>query len=386
MPVTVGQGVGQYNSVNYLLNGEPASQVIFNRPTTNLANRTDSIRSFVNTLETRYESHLHTGDGISEPGPISRSGISGVNSPNGICGLDGSGYVLVANLPPSIVGSLHYQGTWNATTNTPNITTGSASSSNLGWYYLVATAGTVTVDGHSSWQIGDWIVSNGTIWEKLYGQLDPRLTDILNLTFTGHAGWTMGVDPTGTVVTLIDTPSVNAAVNAELSLLTSEVGTLTTQMSAVQSTLTTVLTNVSKEQSQTITNPSGESLLDFVGGPFTWDPSNAVVDIQVYVNNGKVLQDQTGTGIKDFIKLSSTQLQFAETLPKDAVVTVFRQGTSTGGGVGDYTNIPVAIQPMSLLDIGSPTKPWQSIYLQDLTSNQVYRVAITGGEFAATLV
>lgn len=68
------------------------------------------------------------------------------------------------------------------------------------------------------------------------------------------------------------------------------------------------------------------------------------------------------------------------------MVTVFRQGTSTGGGVGDYTNIPVAPQPMGNLDLGSLTKPWQSIYLKDMTSNQVYQLAVTGGEFAVTLV
>ena len=57
-----------------------------------------------------------------------------------------------------------YQGTWNANTNTPSITTGSASSSNIGYFYIVNVAGTTTVDGLSTWNVGDIIYSNGTSW------------------------------------------------------------------------------------------------------------------------------------------------------------------------------------------------------------------------------
>lgn len=390
MPVTVGEGAGQYNTVNHVLNGEPAAQVVFRRPSINLQNRTDALQSFSNTLETRFEGHAHTGDGITSPGPISRAGISGVNTLNGICGLDGNGKVSVDQMPSSLVGALKYQGTWNATTNTPLISTGSASSNvdtgNQGNYYLVSVAGPVTVDGNTNWKVGDWIVSDGTTWDKVDNNIDPRLAQIVNLSLTGNQGWLIGVDSTGTQLVLIDQPTVNAAVNAELSTHNSEITTLNSSMSAVQTTLNTILTNVSKEMVLAVTNPAGQSLFDFTGLGFTWDPGNSVVDIQVYVNEGKVLQDQTGAGLLDFTKVSATQLQFSETLPKDAVVTIYRPGTSTGGGVGDYTNIPVAPQPMGNLDLGSLAKPWQSIYLKDMTSNQVYRVAITGGEFAATLV
>lgn len=57
-----------------------------------------------------------------------------------------------------------YKGTWDASTNTPSITTGSASSSNNGFFYIVSKAGTTTVDGLSEWNVGDIIYSNGTNW------------------------------------------------------------------------------------------------------------------------------------------------------------------------------------------------------------------------------
>lgn len=62
-------------------------------------------------------------------------------------------------------GGLSYQGTWNATTNSPAIP--AAGSGNNGWYYYVATAGTTTIDGISDWGVGDWIISNGTTWQKI---------------------------------------------------------------------------------------------------------------------------------------------------------------------------------------------------------------------------
>ena len=98
-------------------------------------------------------------------GAISSS-LFGVAS--GVATLDINGNVPMAQLPPSIVGGLNYQGTWNAITNTPAITSGSASLANKGWYFKVSTAGTTTVDGNSSWQVGDWIVSDSTIWQQIH--------------------------------------------------------------------------------------------------------------------------------------------------------------------------------------------------------------------------
>jgi hypothetical protein len=61
-------------------------------------------------------------------------------------------------------GGLSYQGTWNATTNTPTL----ASSTGVnGYYYIVGTAGSTNLDGISDWQIGDWLLFNGTVWQKI---------------------------------------------------------------------------------------------------------------------------------------------------------------------------------------------------------------------------
>ena len=61
-------------------------------------------------------------------------------------------------------GGTIYKGSWNANTNTPTITSGTGTQGN---YYVVTTAGTTTIDGVSSWAVGDWIIFNGTVWEKI---------------------------------------------------------------------------------------------------------------------------------------------------------------------------------------------------------------------------
>lgn len=84
---------------------------------------------------------------------------------NGYAPLGADLKVPTANLPASVAGGLTYQGTWNATTNTPAIPT--AAPANNGYYYKVAVAGTTNISGITSWAIGDWIISNGASWDKI---------------------------------------------------------------------------------------------------------------------------------------------------------------------------------------------------------------------------
>lgn len=64
----------------------------------------------------------------------------------------------------SVVGGLSYQGTWNASTNSPSLASGVGTN---GYYYIVATAGSTNLDGITDWQIGDWLMFNGTVWQKI---------------------------------------------------------------------------------------------------------------------------------------------------------------------------------------------------------------------------
>ena len=74
--------------------------------------------------------------------------------------------------PPPPVPVKNYQGTWNASTNTPIIpsaTTGPTG--NADYYYYVDVAGNTNIDGTTIWEVGDIIMSIGTRWIKVGSQV-----------------------------------------------------------------------------------------------------------------------------------------------------------------------------------------------------------------------
>jgi hypothetical protein len=101
-------------------------------------------------------------------GSISGTTVSGYipssekAQPLGVATLDAGGKVPTSQIP--MQGDLNYQGTWNATTNTPTLT---SSVGTKGYYYVVDVAGTTNLDGITDWQIGDWAIYNGTVWQKV---------------------------------------------------------------------------------------------------------------------------------------------------------------------------------------------------------------------------
>jgi hypothetical protein len=57
-----------------------------------------------------------------------------------------------------------YQGSWNASTNTPTL---ASSVGTNGYYYVVSVAGSTNLNGITDWQVGDWAIYNGTAWQKI---------------------------------------------------------------------------------------------------------------------------------------------------------------------------------------------------------------------------
>jgi hypothetical protein len=72
--------------------------------------------------------------------------------------------VITSATTASFTGGLSYQGSWNASTNTPTL----ASSVGVnGYYYIVSVAGSTNLNGITDWQVGDWAIFNGTVWQKI---------------------------------------------------------------------------------------------------------------------------------------------------------------------------------------------------------------------------
>jgi hypothetical protein len=88
----------------------------------------------------------------------------GINVPDGIPQLDGSGKILVSQLPNSV---MEYKGTWNASTNTPTLADGTG---NAGDVYVCSVAGTVNFgSGPIVFYVGDQVLYSGTIWQRASG-------------------------------------------------------------------------------------------------------------------------------------------------------------------------------------------------------------------------
>ena len=76
--------------------------------------------------------------------------------------------VSITNADSSITisadGGVNYQGTWNASTNSPALT---SSVGTKGFYYVVSVAGSTNLNGITDWQVGDWAIFNGSAWQKV---------------------------------------------------------------------------------------------------------------------------------------------------------------------------------------------------------------------------
>ena len=64
----------------------------------------------------------------------------------------------------ALTGVLQFEGTWNASTNSPSLASNVGTS---GDYYIVSVAGSTNLNGITDWQIGDWAVFANTTWTKV---------------------------------------------------------------------------------------------------------------------------------------------------------------------------------------------------------------------------
>tara|TARA_R110000803_G_scaffold106267_1_gene174367 strand:- start:1485 stop:2522 length:1038 start_codon:yes stop_codon:yes gene_type:complete len=109
--------------------------------------------------------------------------IKGEGSPQGVLyGLRGAIFLdLLTNIfyegqnsltwtelgPETKAGGLFYQGTWNANTNAPTLTSGIGTT---GHFYVVDVAGTTNLNGITDWEVGDWAVFVQGVpnsWQKI---------------------------------------------------------------------------------------------------------------------------------------------------------------------------------------------------------------------------
>lgn len=152
----------------------------------------------------------------------------------------------------AITGGLVYQGSWNASTNTPTLASGVGTN---GYYYVVSVAGTTNLDGITDWQVGDWAIFNGTAWQKI---------DQTNLVSSVNG-------QTGAVVlgyADVGAPSTSGT-NATGTWAISISGNANTATSATSATSATTATNVAGGAANKIVYNTASGTTSFIDAPVT---------------------------------------------------------------------------------------------------------------------
>lgn len=122
------------------------------------------------------------------------------------------------------VSTLSYQGVWNASTNSPAL---ASSVGTAGHFYIVSVAGTTTLNGISSWSVGDWAVFAGpplSVWQKVEGGItNAEINAALgfNLTLGGNLTTAAAFTTSGAnALTLTTTGATNVTVPTSGTLAT----------------------------------------------------------------------------------------------------------------------------------------------------------------------
>jgi hypothetical protein len=188
---------------------------------------------------------------------------------NGVATLDSGGKVPVSELPAAVLGALSYQGTWNASTNTPTLT---SSVGTKGYYYVVSVAGNTDLNGITDWKVGDWAVYNGTAWQKVDNT--DAVTSVNG--YTGTVVLTQ-TDISGTVPTSRTlTAGTGLTGGGDLSA---------DRTFAIDSTVAT-LTGTQTLTNKTLTSPKANEILDTNGNEILGlSPTTSATDYLV-VKNG----------------------------------------------------------------------------------------------------
>lgn len=115
---------------------------------------------------TNVANGTNSGDAVNKSQLDTKQSTSEKGQANGYASLDGSGKVPVSQLPNAI---MEYQGTWNATTNSPSLADGGGNAdADIGNVYRVSVAGTQDLgSGNITFVVGDYVILNSSkIWEK----------------------------------------------------------------------------------------------------------------------------------------------------------------------------------------------------------------------------
>jgi hypothetical protein len=160
-----------------------------------------------------------SGTGLTG-GPITSTGTLSIANTGVTAGTYGSAAVIpviavnsqgqITSISTQPTNAPAYQGTWNASTNTPTLI---SSVGVAGYYYVVSVAGTTTLNGVSNWNVGDWAIYENATWQKIAGSSSESFTNLTttNLAVTGLTGYMYANNTSGNVTASTTIPNAGLA-------------------------------------------------------------------------------------------------------------------------------------------------------------------------------
>ena len=222
----------------------------------------------------------------------------------------------------AVTGALVYQGTWNASTNTPTLASGVGTK---GDYYVVSVAGTTNLDGITDWAVNDWAVFNGTVWQK--------------------------VDNSETVYGTMASQNANAVIitGGTINSVTENACTYTNvTISSGNATLTNV--------NATLTNTANVQLRSLTGYVYanntanatasTTIPNSGLTNSSTTLGNATLTLGSTTTSVGNLTLTNVTISNVATTFPNsfltNTAVTIGNTSVSLGGTTASLGNLTLA--------------------------------------------
>lgn len=124
-----------------------------------------------------------------------------------------SGYVLSNDgtdlVWENITGGLNPLGSWDASTNTPTLTSGVGTA---GDFYVVSVAGSTELDGISTWNIGDQVLFGNDVWNRIENvstALPPEIISTSQSVTTFDVSYVVNTTTADITITIPDSDSTN---------------------------------------------------------------------------------------------------------------------------------------------------------------------------------
>ena len=271
----------------------------------------------------------------------------------------------ITNYSPPLLtaGQVNYKGTWDASANSPALTSPPAATTK-GDYYVVSVAGT---QFSISFAVGDWIISNGTAWEKV------DLTDAVSSVF-GRTGAVVGVSTDYSAVGLTNTaigaanPSTGAftTISATTPIAVASGGT---GVSTSTGTTNVVLSNSPTLVTPILGTPQSGTLTSCTGLPISTGDSGLGTGVAtaLAVNVGSA-----GAPVVNGGALGTPSSGTVTNLTGTASININGTVGATTPSTGAFTTLYQGASGAQGLNVGFSGAAGQGFTLRDTTNSRTY--------------